>query len=544
MKQDSSGDIKMRMEKILLVGDFSSFRMAMKNHLRSFGFAYIDETANGQEAFEKMAIRKFDIIFCEYDLGTGKSGQHVLEEARYRGHANYSNIFIMVITAETSMEMIMGAAEYSPDDYLVKPFTKEILKKKIIAGLIKKRHIRDIEKAVLEDKYEQAIQSCDDLIAQAARNLPEIMKFKGEILLRKGAYKEAAELYDQAIKLGKYTWAQLGRGRADFLLGKYSQAKEIFEDIIAQNDKIMSSYDQLARTLIKMKKPREAQSVLMKAISISPRALLRQRSLGQIAFSNKDFDTAETSFQTAVEQGKHSCFRSPSDYTNLAKAIVHGTTPERSLNVLDNALKEFPESGNARLQTSIAKSYVHTIMNKPQEARLALTEAEKIAAELTRNLPVELSLELAQAYILTGEEDKGTQIIKQVVSDNHDNEEMLEKVRNVFEETGLTSKGEEIIKTTIEEIIQLNNEGVKLVQDGRIDEAITYFEKAAAKLTENKVINANAAHVIMLNMKEKGKSGQQFYKVKLYLDRVKKIDQNYEDLPKLITLYNELVPKG
>jgi tetratricopeptide (TPR) repeat protein len=292
-----------------------------------------------------------------------------------------------------------------------------------------------------------------------------------------------------------------------------------------------------------MKKPREAQSVLMKAINISPRALLRQRSLGQIAYFNKDFDTAETSFQKAVEQGKYSCFQSPSDYTNLAKAIVHGPTPEKSLNVLDDALQEFPGSGNARLQTNIAKSYVQTIMNKPQEARLALTEAEKIAAELTRNLPVDLSLELAQAYILTGEENKGTQIIKQVVSDNHDSEEMLNRVRNVFEETGLTSKGEEIIKTTIEEIIRLNNEGVQLAQDGRIDEAISYFEKAAAKLAENKVINANAAHVLMLQMKGKGVSGQQLTKVKMYLDKVKKIDQNYEDLPKLITLYNELAHK-
>lgn len=177
MKQDSSGNIKMRMEKILLVGDFFIFRMALKNNLRSFGFAYIDEAANGPEAFEKMAVRKFDIIFCEYDLGTGKSGQQVLEEARYRGHANNSNIFIMVITAETSMEMVMGAAEYSPDDYLLKPFTKEILKKKINASLIKKEHIRDIEKALLEDKYEQAIQSCDDLIAQTSRNLRAAAKF-------------------------------------------------------------------------------------------------------------------------------------------------------------------------------------------------------------------------------------------------------------------------------------------------------------------------------------------------------------------------------
>jgi tetratricopeptide (TPR) repeat protein len=542
IKTELSENAKMKMGKALIVEDFFSFRLTIKNMLHAFGFTSIDEAANGEDALKKMDIRKFDVILCDYNLGPGKSGQQVLEEAKHLGYINYSTIFIMV-TAENSLEMILAAADYQPDDYMIKPFTKEALKKKITNAQVKKENIRGIEEDILEAEYDQAIQKCDELIEEMPRNLSELMKLKGEILLKKGAYQEAAELYNKVMATGNVTWALLGRGRSAFLIGDYPQAKEAFENVIAQNDKIMAAYDYLSRTLMKMEKFREAQQVLMKAVSISPRALLRQKNLGEISFHNQDFSTAESSFKAAVEQGKNSCFKSVSDYTYLAKAKVHGANPEESLSILKDALTEFPDEGDTRLQTIITEGYVYAKMNKFQEARLALDQAQKFTADPTRPLTAAISLELAQAYMLTGEEEKGTQIIKQIVQSNHDNKEMLDKVRLVFSETGMKSRGEEIIESTREEIIMLNNKGVQLVQKGLLTEAIAYFEKAAAKLAENKVINANAALVLMLHMKEKGINRQQLSQVKLYLDRVKKIDQNYDDLPKLITLYNELIHK-
>ena len=130
MKPDSQQNINLKTKKVLVVDDFFNFRLTMKNMMRSFDVIYLDDAGSGEEAIGKMAVRKFDIILCDYNLGQGKSGQQVLEEGKFRGYINYSTIFIMV-TAENSLEMIMGAAEYQPDDYLMKPFAKEILGKKI-----------------------------------------------------------------------------------------------------------------------------------------------------------------------------------------------------------------------------------------------------------------------------------------------------------------------------------------------------------------------------------------------------------------------------
>ena len=167
------------------------------------------------------------------------------------------------------------------------------------------------------------------------------MKLKGEILLKKGAYKEAAEFYDKMLLMGNVAWAMIGRGKTSLMTGQYSEAKNIFEGIIAKNDKIMSAYDYLAQTLLKMNNPQDAQEVLMKAISISPRAILRQKNLGEIAYRNEDYSTAETAYKATVEQGKHSCFKSPSDYTNLAKTMVQRDNPEEGLNVLSQRPESF-----------------------------------------------------------------------------------------------------------------------------------------------------------------------------------------------------------
>ncbi len=540
MKNDPQQNTSLKAKKVLVVDDFFNFRLTMKNMLRSWGVLYLDDVATGEEAIGKMAVRRYDIILCDYNLGQGKSGQQVLEEGKFRDYIHYSTIFI-IVTAENTLEMIMGAAEYQPDDYIMKPFPKELLEKKIRHLIEKKENLAEIEKALAVKNYSSAVSLCDDLIARSPRNLSEIMKLKGEILMKKGAYQEAADFYDKILLMGNVAWAALGRGKSCLMTGQYSQAKNIFESIIAKNDKIMPAYDYLAKTLVKMNNPGDAQAVLMKATTISPHAILRQKNLGDIAYRNEDYPIAENAYKSSVKLGEYSCYKSPVDYTNLAKTLVQSDNPEEGLKVLVRARKAFPEESNAGLNISIAESYVYKKLGKDSEARSAMTAAQKIMDDLAGQIPGDLKLELARAYIVNGDNKKGTEIIRQVVQDNHDNNEMLDNVRTVFRETGMEESGVKIIEESRQEIIRLNNEGVELASDGKLTEAIAYFERAAARLPDNKIINANAAQILMLFMKENGTSEPNLDKVKTYLDRVRKIDESFKDIPMLLAMYNELI---
>lgn len=539
VKTDDKQQINLKTKMVLVVDDFFNFRLTIKNMLRSFGMMYIDDASSGEEAVRKLAVRRFDIVLCDYNLGQGKSGQQVLEEGKFRGYIGYSTIFIMV-TAENTSDMIMSAMEYQPDSYIMKPFAKETLEKRIKNIASKKENIRDIERHLVNKEYDRALEICEELLTTNPPNLSELLSLKGETLLKKADYQQAAEHYDKIMRMGNVGWAQLGRGRVELLMGNYERAKDIFEYIISQNNKLMPAYDYLAETLLKLDKAKDAQQVLMTAIQFSPRALLRQKNLGNVAYKNEDFQTAETSFKAAVEHGRHSCYKHSSDYTSLAKTLVHNDNAEEGLKVLGNAAKDFSNDSNAQLHINLAESFVYTKMSKTDEARKALSNAQKLVENLQGDIPSHLALDLAQAYFMTGDEEKGTEIIKSIVSSNHDNEKALEDVRIIFRDIGMAEKGNSLIQTTKDEIIRLNNEGVKLAEEGRLNEAIAYFEKAAKQLPDNKIINANAAQVLMLYVRETGIYKEHLINAKAYLEKVRKIDEHYVDLPALLGMYQEL----
>jgi tetratricopeptide (TPR) repeat protein len=540
--QSSSTD-DLKKKKVLVVEDFLNFRLTLRSMLKSFNISYIDDAASGEEAVEKISSNKYDIILCDYNLGPGKDGQQVLEEARCCEHIDHSTIFIMV-TAENTMEMIMGALEYQPDDYLIKPFAKEALEKKLRNLSKKKENLKDIEKAIEKKDYTNVIALCDEQINSHTKSLSDLLKLKGDILIKKQAYAEATAFYEKVLAMGNLPWAMFGLGKVKFITGDYSKAKSAFEKIITKNNKIVAAYDWLAKTHEKMGNELEAQRVLQDAVRISPKAIFRQRTLGNIAYKNKDNVTAEQSFKEAVKQGKHSFFKSPSDYACLAKVLIDKGSPMESLDVLNDAGREFSGNPEASIQISVAESIAFKKLNRVEDAGKAVQKAYKLVATLPGRLPVDIELDLAKALFLTGDEKSGKEIVRHVVQSNHDNQELISNVQAIFKDLNIEDKGREIISTALNEVIKLNNDGIRLFQEGNLSRAINFFEQAVDRLPDNKTINANAAHALMVYMQKHGSQPRLLEKAMLYIDRVKSIDPLYKNLDILTNMHKELLTEA
>ncbi len=529
-------------KKFLIVEDFISFRSLLKKMLQSFKVFDVDETGNGEEAVKKLSRKKYDVILCDYNLGEGKDGQQVLEEAKLRGFIGYSTIFMM-ITAENTVEMFMGALEYQPDDYLMKPFNKSMLETKLSNLYRKKENLRDIERAIEREDYEMAIGICSNLIESNPRNLPELLKLKGEMLLKTEKYEKAAKFYDKVLAMGDFPWAMLGQGKVKFTQGDYEGAKNIFEELIAKNDKITSAYDWLAKTQQKMGASQEAQQTLMKAVAISPKAIMRQKELGTVARQNQDYHTAERSMRAAVKQGKNSYLKSASDYTGLANVLMQLNDGEGSVAVLNDGADEFTGDTQALLDINITRCRAYKMTNNEEAAKKSLGTALKLAKSSPEPLTQDVELELAKACFVAGDEKRGSEIVRSIVQNSHDDEALAEKVMGAFRDIGLEESGASIIENAREEVYALNNEGVRLVREGDLEKAVDYFEKAVETLKENKIINANAALALMLHMKKYGAQDEPLNRVYLYLERVKAIDPAYKDLAQLQTMWRELRPK-
>ncbi|MBF0488929.1 MAG: response regulator [Nitrospirae bacterium] len=528
-------------KKILVVDDFPEYRRSVKKIFNVLGALDIDDTGSGDDAVEKIAGKPYDIILCDYNLGTGKrDGQQILEEVKHRNLLRYSACFIMV-TAENTMMMVMGAMEYKPDDYLTKPFTKNALLNRLERILTRKSDFESVEKAIHRQDYLAALQACNERIEQKPKNMYEFMRIKADLSITLGSYEEAEKIYDSIVAIRKVPWALLGLGKVCFYTQRFFEARDIFQELVDEHRSLMEAYDWLAKTLDELGDTKEAQRILSRAVEISPKAILRQKALAKVAVKNSDLTTAEKSFRSAVDMGKMSCFKEAGDYTGLAKVLIERKSPEKALEILEESKKMFEGDPEPTLQTVIVQGLAYKSMGDEDGLRNALRESSSLFDSVMSSLAPEASLDMANSLFHLGEKDKATKIMQEIVKNNHDNDKLLKKAQTVFDEAGIKDEGSRMIAKTQKEMISINNEGVALVKDGKLQEAIEYFKKAASGAPENKIINSNAAQAILMFMQKYGTNDKLIYKVKQYLERIRKVDPSYDKYHSLIELYQKIV---
>lgn len=127
-------------KSVLIVDDYDKMRMLIREMLMPLGPAKVVMSRNGKDAIEQLEKNKFDIVLCDYKLGSGRDGQQVLEEARHRNLLSYAAIFF-IITTENTSKMVMGAIDYLPDDYISKPFTQSQIQTRLEKASRKKRSL-------------------------------------------------------------------------------------------------------------------------------------------------------------------------------------------------------------------------------------------------------------------------------------------------------------------------------------------------------------------------------------------------------------------
>jgi FimV-like protein len=529
-----------KQKKFLIVDDFPEFRKSLRFMLRTFGAVSIDDSGSGEEAIELIQKRSYDVILCDYNLGYNrKDGQQVLEEIKHRGLIKLTTVFIM-ITAENTSDMIMGIVEYQPDDYLIKPFTKESLKARLEKVFKKKADFELVEEAMERKEYRHAIDICDMYIEQKPPNMFEYIKLKADVCIQIGEYDRALSAYEEALTFREIPWARLGIGKVFFYKEDFESARDVFVSLMKSNKMYINAYDWLSKTLLKLNDSKHAQNVLETAIGVSPKSLVRQRTLGEVSLKNKDYDVSERSFKSAITLGKHSFLKSPSAYTGLAKALVNKDESEEAINVLNGIQDEFKGSPEAGFQAAAMKGLVFKKMGHEEEARKSIQEAVRLFDSSSKNIPGDTIIDLAKTCLEMGEKENGLKLIQEVIRNNHDDPAVIETVQAVFNESNLADEGNKFINSTRREIIQINNDGVKLVEEGKLSEAIERFEKAAENLSGNKIIIANAAQALLMQIQKTGKNESLLLRAKGHLERLQKLDPGYKKLSKLLDTYEKL----
>ena len=115
--------------KILVVDDSATMRRILVNSLQRIGYGECVEASDGREAVEKLDA-SVQFIITDWNM-PNMSG---LELTRVlRAHPEWKAIPILMVSTRSVKEDIMTAIQAGVNNYIVKPFTPQVLKEKIDA---------------------------------------------------------------------------------------------------------------------------------------------------------------------------------------------------------------------------------------------------------------------------------------------------------------------------------------------------------------------------------------------------------------------------
>jgi two-component system, chemotaxis family, chemotaxis protein CheY len=114
--------------KVLVVDDMSTMRRIVKNVLRQIGFSDIVEAENGQDALTKLKAGGFGLVVSDWNMPV-MQGIELLRAVR--ADAELKTLPFLMVTAEAQKENLIEAVQAGVSNYVVKPFTAEVLQGKL-----------------------------------------------------------------------------------------------------------------------------------------------------------------------------------------------------------------------------------------------------------------------------------------------------------------------------------------------------------------------------------------------------------------------------
>ena len=114
--------------KVLVVDDFSTMRRILKNILKQLGYENIAEAEDGIKAYEAMKDDGIGLVITDWNM-PNMDGLEFMKKAR--NDPDLKDTPFLMVTAEAEKHKVVAAIQAGVDNYIVKPFTAEVLREKL-----------------------------------------------------------------------------------------------------------------------------------------------------------------------------------------------------------------------------------------------------------------------------------------------------------------------------------------------------------------------------------------------------------------------------
>ena len=121
---------------VLVVDDSRTMGQIVRNLLMMIDFRHIDNVFDGATALGKLREKRYGLVISDWNMQP-MTGQTLLETIR--ADPLLSSVSFIMVTAESSLEKVTAAKNAGASNFIVKPFSGEMLKEKIAAVFASER---------------------------------------------------------------------------------------------------------------------------------------------------------------------------------------------------------------------------------------------------------------------------------------------------------------------------------------------------------------------------------------------------------------------
>jgi two-component system chemotaxis response regulator CheY len=115
--------------KILVVDDSSTMRRIIVNTLARLGYKDVVQAADGQEAWDALqANEDIGVVITDWNM-PNMNGLELVK--KIRAQDKYKAMPIIMVTTEGGKKEVIIALKAGVNNYIVKPFTPQVLKEKL-----------------------------------------------------------------------------------------------------------------------------------------------------------------------------------------------------------------------------------------------------------------------------------------------------------------------------------------------------------------------------------------------------------------------------
>jgi two-component system chemotaxis response regulator CheY len=114
--------------RALVIDDSKAMRMIVGRTLKGLGHEVV-EACHGLDALERLKDSGiFEIALVDWNMPEMNGYEFI---SAVRADAAYKDMMLMMVTTEAEMSQVIKALEAGANEYIMKPFTKEMVQEKL-----------------------------------------------------------------------------------------------------------------------------------------------------------------------------------------------------------------------------------------------------------------------------------------------------------------------------------------------------------------------------------------------------------------------------